>query len=267
MKIMRATSTGAPNYLYSKIPSSLSKLIAKKRKSTNTCKQFIKSLQQDLISIDDTGYCSELGCAKSLPLKPTAKSYITYQIEHEEDTDEKNDAQKYLASVAYNIVSKRAGNEMPDKSYEIHKIDYTNKAELDKFDNRMILYMKDEKPVDILKTWITDVIQSTPVDAVKIRRRDVIETTLKEILTTLSEKYNMNDIIIIDLSCNLTDIAEDSKRADRYFIRNINKMLNVNASDNSSSDNSSSGKSKSKTRSKSRSKSKSKSKSKTQKHH
>ena len=227
MNLMRASSTGAPNYLYDKIPGSLTKLIETKRKVTRTSRSLIKSIQRELISIDETGCCSALSCAASLNAE-TARAYVKGAYIDETDEEEKKDQLNFIRSHAYNIVTKQKGMEMVNKSYEIKKSDDGSKL-----DNRMMLYINGRKPVDILRTWKNDAIQSTPADNVKIRKRRVIETTLDEILDILLHKYHIKNIIIIDLSCNLTDLMGETERDERHFIRDIDQILNPNNSTSS----------------------------------
>jgi len=225
MNLMRASSTGAPNYLYDKIPGSLAKLIEKKRKVTRTSRSLIKSLQRELISIDETGCCSTLSCAASLNAE-TARAQVKSINIDETDETEKKDQINFIRSQAYNLVIKRRGSEMANKSYEINKRDDQDIKQ----DNRMMLYINGQKPIDILRTWKNDAFQSTPADNVKIRNRDSIETTLEEILDILFNKYNIENIIIIDLSCNLTDTIGETERDERHFIRDVDQILNPNNS-------------------------------------
>ena len=223
MNLMRASSTGAPNYLYDKIPGSLAKLVKEKRKTTRTSKSLIKSLQRELISIDKTGCCSALSCAASLNAE-TAIAQVKNANKEETDEEEKKDQHNFISSHAYNLVIKRMGENMVNKSYEIHKHDDSGIKQ----DNRMMLYINGKTPIDILTTWQNDVLQSTPADNVKMRNRDVIDTTLENILDILFDKYHIDNIIIIDLSCNLTEPIIDTERNKRQFIRNINQTLNPN---------------------------------------
>ena len=133
---------------------------------------------------------------------------------------------------------------MQNKSFELNKSDFKGKGKHNEYDDRMVLYLPDGSKTDILNNWMSTYNTQNIAESVIRKNRDIIETTLKDILNKIKEEYGLKNIIIIDLSCNSIDIEEETEeteeteedkqkrqsidRARRNFIRSIKKRLNSN---------------------------------------
>jgi len=247
INMIKATQIGVANILDQKIPNSMPKLVEDANKLQNTVDK-VAHYQRELNSLDNNNCRYSLSCKTRLKRTPTA---IRCANEYENEGDK--DGTHYLDQViTYDNIVKTKGRMMPNKSFEIIKKDFRGKGKHNEYDDRMVLYLPDGRKVDILNNWMSTYNTQNIAESVIRKHRNLIETTLKDILKKIKQEYGLKNIIIIDLSCNLVDIKEDIEeeseeqseeepeeeteedkqkrqgidRARRNFIRTINTRLN-----------------------------------------
>ena len=239
INMIKATQIGVVNILDQKVSNSIPKLVEDANKLQTTIEK-VAHYQRELNSLDNYNCRHSLSCKTRLKRTPTA---IQYANEYENEGDK--DGTQYLDQViTYDNIVKKKGRMMPNKSFELKKSDFKGKGKHNEYDDRMVLYLPDGSKTDILNNWMSTYNTQNIAESVIRKNRDIIETTLKDILNKIKEEYGLKNIIIIDLSCNSIDIEEETEeteeteedkqkrqsidRARRNFIRSIKKRLNSN---------------------------------------
>ena len=231
INMIKATQIGVVNILDQKISNSMPKLVEDANKLKTTVDK-VALYQRELNSLDNNNCRYSLSSKTLLKRTPTA---IQCAKEYESEGDK--DGTQYLDQVkTYDNIVKTKGRMMPNKSFELNKKDFIGKGKHNEYDDRMVLYLPDGRKVDILNNWMSTYNTQNISESVIRKHRNIIETTLKDILNKIKKEYGFKNIIIIDLSCNFVEIKEeleeDNKkrqgidRERRTFIRTINKRLN-----------------------------------------
>jgi len=229
INMVKATQIGVVNILDQKVSNSIPKLV-EDANNLQTTPDKIAYYQRELNSLDNNNCRYSLSCKSQLKRTPTA-----IQCANEYESEGDDDAGQYLDQIlTYDNIVKAKGSTMLNKSYELVKSDFKDKGKHNEYDDRMVLYLPDGSKKDILNNWMVTYNTRNIAESVIRNNRDIIETTLKDILEKIKEEYGLNDIIIIDLSCNSVDVEEDRQnhqsieRLKRNFIRTINVCLNSN---------------------------------------
>ena len=234
LNMIKATQIGVVNILDQKVSNSIPKLVEDANKLQTTAEKVVH-YQDELNSLDNNNCRYSLSSKTRLKRTPTA---IQCAKEYENEGDK--DGTQYLNQViTYDNIVKTKGKMMPNKSFELNKKDFIGKGKHNEYDDRMVLYLPDGRKVDILNNWMSTYNTHNISESVIRKHRNIIETTLKDILNKIKKEYGFKNIIIVDLSCNSIDIEEESEeeseedkqkrqridRLRRNFIRNINRQL------------------------------------------
>ena len=258
--ILRATEGDIPNYLDQKIANFIGDAI-QKTKDCNSDK-IVNNIRKELISLDQTNALSTLQSGESIRDTPSGKYSAEADVikrdelrnrkrrrmdeeEGEEYGDEEEEGrygEMYLKQKnPYSIVKKEMNEELGDKFF----VTYAHERPMNCFqinDNRMQLYIPSgnkysNKSEDIIPTWSPPAEQAAQGAAsIILRRRDVYETNLSDILKSIKE-MGIENLIIIDLTCNVImyegadDVelnAADQKRIERVAVRELrNKIVGI----------------------------------------
>ena len=226
--ILRATEGDIPNYLDQKIANYMGIAISK----INDCNsdEIVNNIRKELISLDKTNALSTLQSGESIRNTPMGQYSAEVDIQERDelrnrkrkrgmdaedvdfDGDEEEESGRYgemylKQKNPYSIVKKELDEKLGDKFF----VTYAHERPLNCFqinDNRMQLYIPSgnkysNKSVDIIPTWSPPAERAaTPAASIILRRRDVYETNLSDILKII-KNMGIENLIIIDFSCNV----------------------------------------------------------------
>jgi hypothetical protein len=222
VRIMYATGMGVLNYLDQTVANRINNEYKRKRKYGV---RKINKFKKDLRSLDLHGCCDKLACKDN---RRNAGQLIKEVIEIEEedsDSEKREYATEFLdhTDAPYRITRKQKGAIMPLKTHEIVSSEFgiddegcANRDNSNINDNVVLLYIPGHKPINVLYNWDIGNPKDKPYISAKLRNKDTITITFKQILLRVKNicgdlGIELNDIDVIDLSCNVTTDIYDEK--------------------------------------------------------
>ena len=203
---INASKLGTCNLLTPKLSNAIPFFINWERR--NNCDKMIKNLRDSLKNLDFKG--SKTG-KYNFTRKTREDKGESLVVQLAKDLVEEGDldGKTFIEAIpeSYKLTCWDKKEKYLNKFYSIGIEDFpSDKKNL--LDNRMILYQVNKQPKDIVPSWINN-NSFTPAETVMLKRRKEFYFTLEEILLKLKKEEKLDEVLIIDLACNLIEDTEE----------------------------------------------------------